>query len=45
MSQQIAWTTEADGSGLVMSDAIEELTGMGDAEEARYRSIPTTATG
>ena len=34
MSQQIAWTTEADGSGLVMSERYEELTGMGNPEEA-----------
>ena len=28
MSQQIAWTAEADGSGLVMSERYEELTGL-----------------
>ena len=34
MSQQIAWTAEADGSGLVMSDRYRELTGLaGEAGE------------
>ena len=28
MSQQIAWTAEADGSGLVLSDRFRELTGL-----------------
>src|SRR5205085_3178905 len=28
MSQQIAWTAEADGGGLVMSDRFRELTGL-----------------
>jgi two-component system sensor kinase FixL len=28
MSQQIAWTAEADGSGLIMSDRFRELTGL-----------------
>ena len=45
MSQQIAWTAEADGSGLVMSDRYEELTGLGDPARRANRSIPTTATG
>jgi PAS domain S-box-containing protein len=40
MSQQIAWTAEADGSGLVMSARYEELTGLGDAEEARLSIHP-----
>jgi len=34
MSQQIAWTAEADGGGLVMSDRYQELTGLGDPEKA-----------
>jgi two-component system sensor kinase FixL len=34
MSQQIAWTAEPDGSGLVMSDRYQELTGLGDPEKA-----------
>jgi two-component system sensor kinase FixL len=34
MSQQIAWTAEADGSGLVLSDRFRELTGLaGEAGE------------
>ncbi len=34
MSQQIAWTAEADGSGLVLSDRFSELTGLaGEAGE------------
>lgn len=40
MSQQIAWTAEADGSGLVMSARYEELTGLGDPEEARLSIHP-----
>lgn len=40
MSQQIAWTAEADGSGLVMSDRYQELTGMGNQEEARESLHP-----
>lgn len=40
MSQQIAWTTEADGSGLVMSARYEELTGHGDPEEASQSIHP-----
>jgi PAS domain S-box-containing protein len=31
MSQQIAWTAEADGSGLIMSDRFRELTGLAGA--------------
>lgn len=31
MSQQIAWTAEADGSGLVLSDRFRELTGLAGA--------------
>jgi PAS domain S-box-containing protein len=34
MSQQIAWTAEADGSGLIMSDRFREMTGVGDEVEA-----------
>lgn len=34
MSQQIAWTAESDGSGLVMSERYQELTGLSDQEEA-----------
>jgi two-component system, LuxR family, sensor kinase FixL len=35
MSQQIAWTAEADGGGLILSDRYRELTGLsGDLEEA-----------
>jgi len=34
MSQQIAWTAEADGSGLVMSERYEQLTGLGDPQQA-----------
>jgi len=34
MSQQIAWTAEADGGNLVLSDRYRELTGMGDEDEA-----------
>lgn len=38
MSQQIAWTAEADGSGLILSDRFRELTGLsgreGDASES-----------
>ncbi|WP_395613266.1 PAS domain-containing protein [Allosphingosinicella sp.] len=34
MSQQIAWTAEADGSGLILSDRFQELTGMaGEADD------------
>jgi PAS domain S-box-containing protein len=40
MSQQIAWTAEADGSGLVMSERYEELTGSGDPEVARESIHP-----
>jgi len=40
MSQQIAWTTEADGSGLVMSERYEELTGLGNAEQAQLSIHP-----
>ncbi len=40
MSQQIAWTTKADGSGLVMSARYEELTGLGDPEEAALSIHP-----
>jgi two-component system sensor kinase FixL len=40
MSQQIAWTAEADGTGLVMSARYEELTGMGDPSEARLSIHP-----
>jgi two-component system sensor kinase FixL len=31
MSQQIAWTAEADGSGLILSDRFRELTGLAGA--------------
>ncbi len=31
MSQQIAWTAEADGSGLVLSDRFRQLTGLAGA--------------
>jgi two-component system sensor kinase FixL len=34
MSQQIAWTAEADGGGLALSARYHELTGMGDDVEA-----------
>jgi len=34
LTQQIVWTTEADGSGLVMSDRYRELTGIEDAADA-----------
>ncbi|HTU12043.1 MAG TPA: PAS domain-containing protein [Allosphingosinicella sp.] len=38
MSQQIAWTAEADGSGVVLSDRFRELTGLvggpGEASES-----------
>jgi two-component system sensor kinase FixL len=40
MSQQIAWTAEADGSGLVMSARYEELTGMGDPEQSAQSIHP-----
>ncbi|HVQ07062.1 MAG TPA: PAS domain-containing protein [Allosphingosinicella sp.] len=41
MSQQIAWTAEADGSGLVMSDRYQELTGIsGEDQEARESLHP-----
>jgi PAS domain S-box-containing protein len=35
MSQQIAWTAEGDGSGLVMSARYEELTGRGGSQDAQ----------
>jgi len=34
LTQQIVWTTEADGSGLIMSDRYRELTGIEDAADA-----------
>jgi len=41
MSQQIAWTAEPDGSGLVLSDRYQELTGIsGEEQEARESLHP-----
>ena len=39
MSQQIAWTAEADGSGLVLSERYEELTGHARRPRKRAQSI------
>jgi two-component system sensor kinase FixL len=41
MSQQIAWTADADGGGLVLSDRYRELTGAsGDDQESREMLHP-----
>ena len=39
LTQQIVWTTEADGSGLVMSERYREITGVG-SEEAELSIHP-----
>lgn len=39
MSQQIAWTAEADGSGLILSDRFRELTGLAGAPGEPSESI------
>ncbi|HST36820.1 MAG TPA: PAS domain-containing protein, partial [Allosphingosinicella sp.] len=40
LSQQIAWTVEKDGSGLVMSGRYEELTGLADFAQAEESIHP-----
>ncbi|HYD13133.1 MAG TPA: PAS domain-containing protein [Allosphingosinicella sp.] len=39
MSQQIAWTAEADGTGLILSDRFRELTGLAGREGEPTESI------
>ena len=39
LTQQIVWTTEADGSGLIMSERYREITGVG-SEEAELSIHP-----
>jgi two-component system sensor kinase FixL len=39
MSQQIAWTAEADGSGLVMSERYQELTGLTQDDQEASQTI------
>ncbi|HEV7660986.1 MAG TPA: PAS domain-containing protein [Allosphingosinicella sp.] len=39
MSQQIAWTAEADGSGLVLSERYQELTGLARDNQDSRESI------
>src|ERR1051325_10416557 len=34
LTQQIVWTTEADGSGLIMSERYRELTGIEDSADS-----------
>jgi two-component system, LuxR family, sensor kinase FixL len=40
LTQQIVWTTEADGSGLIMSERYRELTGIEDAADAAVSIHP-----
>ena len=40
LSQQIAWTVEKDGSGLVMSERYEQLTGLADHSQANQSIHP-----
>ncbi len=39
MSQQIAWTAEADGSGLILSDRFRELTGQAEKADEPAETI------
>ncbi len=39
MSQQIAWTAEADGTGLILSDRFRELTGQADMADEPAETI------
>ncbi|MEA3013378.1 MAG: two-component system, LuxR family, sensor kinase FixL [Sphingomonadales bacterium] len=39
MSQQIAWTAEADGGGLVMSERYQELTGLTQDDQEASQTI------
>lgn len=39
MSQQIAWTAEADGGGLVMSERYQELTGLSQEDQEASQTI------